>query len=508
MSQPATTPQHHATLPRQRVHVSHYQRRRLSLHAVAQQPRSEGLRLIPVATVGLDMAAAAVAVVLASLLHPLLFNTGAPDDLVPGLEVAGPLVVLGWLLCLAVFGAYDRRVFGATSEEFSRVLRAGFGCAALVGVGSYLARFDLSRGWFALMFVLGTISLLLARAAVRASLKRSRAKGYLQQRVLIVGDSAHIEAVSAVLSREAWLGYDVVGALAPASTGAVTASGIPVLGDVDLVAETAREAGADVVLLAGGAVTSPSRLREVAWQLEDSHVQLVVAPSVTEVSAERVRVRPVGGLPLIHLEKPRAAKAARWLKRAFDVVGVLVLIAAASPVLAAAALCVRRHDGGPVFFRQERIGRDGLPFLCFKFRTMAVNAEALLEQVLADQGQAHGVFAKLKVDPRITRPGRFLRRFSLDELPQLFNVLSGDMSLVGPRPQTAKEVALYDGHMARRLHVRPGMTGLWQVSGRSDLTPEESIRLDNYYVDNWSMVQDLSILARTVGAVVGSRGAY
>ena len=215
----------------------------------------------------------------------------------------------------------------------------------------------------------------------------------------------------------------------------------------------------------------------------------------------------MGGLPLIHIEPPTWSDASRWGKRTFDLVGSSLLILAFAPLLAFTALQVKAHDRGPVFFRQIRTGKDGEAFSCLKFRTMCVDAEARLAALHAQTGYTGGLF-KMQDDPRVTRPGRWLRRFSIDELPQLFNVWRGDMSLVGPRPPLPIEVEKYDADASRRLHVRPGMTGLWQVSGRSDLTYAEAIRLDLYYVDNWSMVQDLAILTRTLGAVLASRGAY
>ena len=286
-----------------------------------------------------------------------------------------------------------------------------------------------------------------------------------------------------------------------------TPGGVPVIGDSGGLAGTAREVGADIIFLAGGAFDSPEDLRDVSWDLEDERVQIVVAPNVTDVSRERVRIRPVGGLPLIHLEKPRASKASRWGKRAFDIVGSTCLLIVFSPLLIASALAVVWHDRGPVLFRQSRIGRDGQRFQCWKLRTMVPDAEGLLESLHERHGYDGGLF-KIRDDPRVTRPGRFLRRYSIDELPQLVNVLLGDMSLVGPRPPLEAEVAQYDRSMRRRLRVRPGMSGLWQVSGRSDLAWSEAIRLDLYYVENWSMLQDLVILARTFAAVVGRRGAY
>jgi exopolysaccharide biosynthesis polyprenyl glycosylphosphotransferase len=244
------------------------------------------------------------------------------------------------------------------------------------------------------------------------------------------------------------------------------------------------------------------------WALEERRVQVIVVPSLTDVSEDRIRVRPVAGLPLVHLERPQSQQAGRWLKRSFDVIGSAALLVFASPVLLAVALAVRFHDGGPVLFRQTRVGRDGREFECLKFRSMEVNAEQRLDALNALRDGGNTVLFKMVEDPRITRPGRIIRRFSLDELPQLWNVLQGDMSLVGPRPPLPHEVEQYHSDVMRRLRVRPGMTGLWQVSGRSDLSWEETVRLDLYYVDNWSMVQDLAILARTLQAVLGSRGAY
>ena len=423
--------------------------------------------------------------------------------------MAAPLIALGWIVSIALAGGYQEKLFGAGTDEYRRVVAASVATGALTGIGSFIMKFDLSRGFYALTLVLGPAFLFLGRVLLRTAMNKARAQGALTHRALIVGTELHVDEVAQVLSRESWLGYDVVGALTPGSTAlGETPSGVPILGGTESAAGIAEDVHAEVVLFAGGAVESGAELRQLAWDLEDSDCEVIVAPSLTEVSRERVTVRPVGGLPLLHVEKPRAALSVRWAKRTFDFLGSLTLLLLLSPVLLFAAFQVWRFDGGPILFRHQRIGRDGDTFGCWKFRTMVVDAEARLAEVLSEQGIEHGMFAKLKVDPRITGPGHWLRRFSVDELPQLLNVLRGDMSLVGPRPQVEDEVAQYDDAMARRLHVRPGMTGLWQVSGRSDLSLEEAVRLDLYYVDNWSMIQDLTILARTFSAVFGSRGAY
>ena len=330
----------------------------------------------------------------------------------------------------------------------------------------------------------------------------------LSHRVLIAGTSDHIDEIARVLSRESWLGYHVVGAVTPMTdVREETATGVPVVGNVDEVSSIAPHLNADVVFFAGGAIESGRQLRRHGWELAEHGVHVVVAPSVTDVSRERVRIRPVGGLPLMHLDPPGSTDAVRWGKRLFDIVGSLGLLLALSPIFLFAAARIKADDGGPILFRQTRIGTARHEFECLKLRTMVVDAEDRLLDLHDQIGYMTGLF-KMQDDPRITKPGRWLRRFSIDELPQLWNVLRGDMSLVGPRPPLPREVATYDYFATRRLQVRPGMTGLWQVSGRSDLSWDETVRLDLYYVDNWSMVQDLTILARTFGAVISPRGAY
>ena len=472
------------------------------------QTPNNALRSLPIAAFALDLAIIAAVGYVAALgrEHLRFFEQSA--RIVDTLGMAGPLMVAGWLAVLLSFGTYRSNVFGAGTDEFKRVFNASVVAAGLVGVGCYLARFTLSRGFFMLFFVLGIPLLILGRLLLRRALHSARRRGVLQQHVLIAGSRSHIDEIASVLRRESWLGYRVAGALTPAwDLSEETATGIPVLGNADEASSVAKQCGADVIFFAGGALGSASQMRKVVWELEGASVQVVVAPSVTDISNDRIRVRPVGGLPLMHIDPPSAMDASRWGKRLFDVVGSFLLLIGFAPLLALAALQVYLHDRGPVLFRQSRVGQEGRDFRCLKFRTMVTDAEARLAALHEEHGHEGGLF-KVKDDPRITGPGRWMRRFSVDELPQLVNVLLGHMSLVGPRPPLPHEVASYDSDTHRRLRVRPGMTGLWQVSGRSDLSWSEAIRLDLYYVDNWSMVQDLSILSRTLGAVFGSRGAY
>ncbi|WP_159736812.1 sugar transferase, partial [Arthrobacter sp. 9V] len=340
-------------------------------------------------------------------------------------------------------------------------------------------------------------------------LARSRARGEHLQDVLIVGDAEDVRYVGARIAAAPSAGYRVravVTDCAPAGArvdlGAATA---PVVGGIDDVLAHARAEGVSAVVVAGAVRGGHARLRRLGWQLEEHGVELVVSSPLADIAAGRVHERPVDGLPLMHVETPDYRR--RMGKRALDVVGAVLGLALLSPVLAAVALAVRADDGGPGFFRQVRVGRGGAEFPILKFRTMCVDAEARMA-ALQSENQGAGPLFKMQDDPRVTRVGAFLRRTSLDELPQLWNVLTGSMSLVGPRPALPREVALYEDFADRRLLVTPGITGLWQVSGRSDLDWAEGVRLDLHYVENWSFLHDLVILARTVPSVLRSRGAY
>ena len=478
---------------------------------------SRALRALPLTALVLDLALVTATVATGHLqpqpLRRLRSHRAGVSPTTDGLTlsesvalVALPLV-LGWIALIALRGGYDRGVFGAGADEYKSVVNASLLTAALLGIGCYLSKFQLSRQFFIVAFLIGPVLLVAGRFLLRRSLHRARRHGALAQRTVVVGSDEHVDAVASVLARETWLGYDVLGAVVPAGTAAETEGGIQVLGDVEEAAALIRAYEADVVFVVGGAFDAPLAMRNLVWDLEADNVQVIMAPGVTDVSSERIRVRPVAGLPLLHLDRPRSQDALRWAKRTFDIVGSATLLAIVSPVMVWAAWQIKRHDGGPILFRQTRVGRDGDYFTCLKFRSMVVDAERVLAELHSEAGYDEGLF-KLERDPRITKPGQWIRRYSVDELPQLINVLRGDMSLVGPRPPLPLEVDRYTLMQSRRLRVRPGMTGLWQVSGRSDLSWTESIRLDLYYVDNWSMIQDLVILARTVGAVLSSRGAY
>ena len=467
---------------------------------------SRSARLVPLLACGVDLAVLALSGIAAVLGRQHIALFAPRDDVVEIVTLAAVPLLLGWMAMLRAVGAYSPDLFGAGTEEYKRVVRASLLGAGLIGIGCYLTDFPLSRGFFILAFCLGTAMLVLGRLLLRRSLQRTRERGHLREGVIIAGDPRHIDDLAAVLRREAWLGYTVLGALTTSGSLVETEAGIPVLGKTSSAAAVIEATNAEVVIFAEGAFGSSTELRRIMWALERLSVQAIVVPSLTDVSSQRLKVRPVAGLPLVHLGSPRALHASRWAKRAFDVVGGTCLLVALTPLIVVTALAIKLHDGGPVLFRQIRVGRDGNPFGCLKFRSMVVDAERRLAELMADHERSSVLF-KMVHDPRVTRPGRWIRRFSLDELPQLWNVVRGQMSLVGPRPPLPDEVARYEDDMNRRLRVRPGMTGLWQVSGRSDLSWDETVRLDLYYVDNWSMMQDLAILARTLSAPSSARAA-
>lgn len=416
------------------------------------------------------------------------------------------VVPIAWLATLALFGAYSLPHLQTGFDEYRRLMGASLALAGIVGVGCYLLNYELSRMFFIVAFVFGVPMLVLLRYARRRLFARLRTMGAVSAPVLIAGSVGHIDAVVRVLRREKWLGYRVVGALASGAQ-TETPEGLAILGDVSDVADLSRELDVGAVIFAEGSFSDSQASKRTAWELEHLSTQMIVVPALSDISATRLVTRPVGGLPLVHVAHPQAVAASRWSKRLFDVVGACLLLVASAPLIVAAALAIKRDDGGPVFFKQTRVGRWGREFECLKIRSMVVDADAR-KASLASSNEASGVLFKMARDPRVTRVGGFIRRFSIDELPQFLNVLRGEMSLVGPRPALPEEVARYDRDTVRRLDVRPGLTGLWQVSGRSDLPWDETVRLDVFYVDNWSMVQDLVILARTARAVLGSTGAY
>lgn len=425
--------------------------------------------------------------------------------------VVGPVLVLAWLATLKLLRCYDDRVLGYGADEYRRVTGAGLRLAAVIAIGDYILGVGVARGFLAISFAVGTVGLVVARFVARKHLHWARRRGTgWSRRVLAVGDTAHVLELLHTLRREPYAGYQVVGACIPDALLAPVPQrldGVPVLGSFRAIPDAAAAVGADTVAVTASGELTATRLRRLGWQLEGTGIDLVLAPALTDVAGPRIHTRPVAGLPLIHVEAPEFRGARKVFKAFVDRTVSFLALALMLPLLLLIAAAVKLDSAGPVIFRQIRVGRGGQEFGVYKFRTMVVDADAMLAK-LAARNETDGLMFKMRDDPRVTRVGRFLRKWSLDELPQLANVLFGHMSLIGPRPPLPSEVARYDGDVARRLLVKPGMTGLWQVSGRSDLSWEDGIRLDLYYVENWSLAADLTILWKTFGAVVRSRGAY
>lgn len=471
-----------------------------------EQAKRPGRQVWPTITLATDITALALsgAIVLASPVGQGWVVANGAGSVV---GAAAVLMVL-WMAMLRLLGAYSARIENATTE-LRRASSAGVISLGLTATGFLVLDQRLPRDSTLTLFAIMMATVLAQRWLLNRLVGSARRRGVFTTPVLLVGDHNHVDAVARVLRRESWLGYTVVGALVPEDLP-FTPSGLPVLGRVADAPSLIAEYRAGAVIFAEGSFADSASFRRMAWELEELDVDMIVVPGLTDISASRISAQPIAGLPLVHIGRPQAVRASHWFKRLFDVIAATVFLILSLPVIAVLALSIKLEDGGPVLFRQTRIGLKGAQFECLKFRSMVMDAEARLA-ALADEARkagASGPLFKMTFDPRITKVGRFMRRYSLDELPQFWNVLKGDMSIVGPRPALPSEVAQYDTDARRRLEIRPGLTGLWQVSGRSNLSWDDTVRLDLYYVDNWSMAQDLSILARTAVAVFGSSGSY
>ncbi|HEX8346448.1 MAG TPA: sugar transferase [Actinoplanes sp.] len=414
-----------------------------------------------------------------------------------------------WLGVLALTHAYERRLLFVGGDEYQRIIRAGVRLTVAMALASYVFNASLARGYLLIVLIVTTILSLLGRFGLRRLLQRARRRGVYMRRVLIVGHAGAVATVTRQLHRRYYHGLQVIGACLPASHLADGASvvDVPIFGTLSAAANAAAAAEADTVVVLSCPEMDGTMVRRLAWELERDDIDLIVSASIVDTTADRIVVRPIDGLPMMHIEHPHLEGGRRLVKSAFDVAVAAFLLVVLAPVFLAVALAVRLDTRGPVFFRQVRVGRHGAEFRIFKFRTMTVDAEQRLEGI-RHSNESAGLLFKIRADPRVTRVGRLLRRHSLDELPQLLNVLTGDMSLVGPRPPLPSEVEKYPHDVRRRLVVKPGMTGLWQVSGRSDLSWDESVQLDLRYVENWSLTVDLVILMRTAMVVMRGSGAY
>jgi exopolysaccharide biosynthesis polyprenyl glycosylphosphotransferase len=461
-------------------------------------------RHAPLLIVG-DLVCATLGVLLACVLRPHHFDLGSVSL---ALAVAAPI---GWVVLVALNRGYEVRFLGAGSSEFARLFYAFLQCVALMTFGSYAVDPHATRDLTVLALPATLLCSLAYRAVGRTWLHRRRARGQSVIGVVAVGSPEAVAQFADTMRENSAAGMRVVGACVPGAerraTRALRERDIPVIGDLDSVLQAVADSGAQrVAVLAGD--TAALSVRRIAWQLEGADAELVVVPGIEDVSGRRLHIQPVAGVPLLHVDEPQFGGVGRAIKSIFDRTAALLGLLILSPVLLLLALLVKLTSEGPALFVQTRVGRDGRTFRMIKFRSMYSGAERQVSELKNRNEAADGLLFKIRNDPRVTPVGRFLRKSSLDELPQLFNVLTGSMSLVGPRPALPSEVAQYGQTVYRRLLVKPGLTGLWQVSGRSDLSWEESVRLDLHYVENWSLALDAAVLARTARVVFSAAGAY
>jgi exopolysaccharide biosynthesis polyprenyl glycosylphosphotransferase len=467
----------------------------------------------------------------------LLLLVGA-DALVGGIAAAVPGSIsdtLSWghrvaLLCLvslvvwpvaiALCRGYRRNRIGIGFDEPGAVIRAGM---LVVVAGALPAGFmavptgaldpNGALTLYALLKLVATatpfavVLSLLVRFFAHKVLHLLQRRGRSLRHVIVAGSFGAAQQLSERILREPDAGMKVIGICLPSSElPRPVVDGIPVIGSLGQVPQVVRTMGCDAVAVTSDDATRYNYLRELAWSLEGAGVELLVDPGLVEVAGPRMHIRPLMGFPLLHVEEPHFTGWRRLVKRLSDIVLTSVGLLIIAPLMICIAAVIKLQDGGPVIFRQSRIGREGKPFTMLKFRSMVVDAEERKLELMSFNEGKGGLF-KLNRDPRVTPFGQFLRSLSLDELPQLFNVLGGSMSLVGPRPHLAAELAQMPSEASRRSLVTPGLTGLWQVSGRSDLEGDAAVRLDLRYVENWSLTLDLQILWKTLSAVLAKRGA-
>ena len=437
------------------------------------------------------------------VLSVVVLSHAGPASATDAVAVAG--VTAAWGLLLWRAGGYDWHRLGYGAEEFRTIARCAVELVAALSVLAFALQQQLPRRYVLVAVPALALATAVYRQLLRTRLHAARSRGDDLLRTLVVGAPRTARACTADLNANRHNGFEVVGmCLTPMQTDAEPMP-VPVWGTVSDVPPVVVEHQIDVVLVADRGLSGES-LRRLSWALERTGTELVVAAGIVEVASSRTRMRPAAGLSLIHLKGPTHVHAPR-LKEVVDRAAAAVLLVLSLTVLAVAMAAVRLSGPGPIFYRQTRIGRNGQPFVMYKLRTMVPDADREVSR-LAAYSDRDGLMFKMRRDPRVTPVGRWLRRFSLDEIPQLWNVMRGDMALVGPRPPLPEEYLQYQDAVHRRLHVKPGVTGLWQVSGRSDLSWEESIRLDLRYVDNWSIGLDLQILWKTMRAVLRGHGAY
>lgn len=421
------------------------------------------------------------------------------------------LIAAAWMFALGAYRTRDPRIVGIGVDEYKRVVSATVALLGVLAILCLLFQVDIARSYFALAFPLGVAGLIGSRWVLRRWLTRQRTKGHFLSQVLVLGKPKDVSYVVNQIEKKSGAAYHVVGVCLTGNSGMKWLSfgrrAVPVVPEASSIVEAVREFGADAVIVAGPGKGGGKYIQELGWQLEESATELILTTGLTNVAGPRIHARPVEGLPLMHVELPQYTGARHTLKRLFDIVASASALLFLLPVFLLLAILIKRDSHGKVLFRQERVGKDGKKFLMIKFRSMVESAEDDLSGLL-DQNEGAGMLFKMQHDPRVTEVGRWMRKYSLDELPQFWNILRGDMSLVGPRPPLQREVDGYKNRVHRRLYIKPGLTGMWQTNGRSELNWRDSVRLDLYYVENWSLAGDLIIIWRTALQMIKPVGAY
>ena len=478
-----------------------------------QWKRSYRLRLFAVDTIA----------VVAAVILALIARFGVPPGGSPQghngwsfVAIYSVGLAIAWLAALGFTQSRDLSLAGIGVEEYRRVLTATAWVFGIIAAGGLLLHDQIARGYLVIALPVGLACLFAGRYLLRRHLAKKRSRGEFTNHVVVLGEPDSIVSLCNSFDRAKFAGYKVVGACVPDLDREIgdaletSAGQVPILGDTGSVEAALRLTGADALAVAAVERLGHENIRRMAWRLDLLRVDLIVVPGMTDIAGPRLKVRPIDNVPLFHIARPgHDAGPSRYGKWIFDLAFASVALVFLSPVLTAVAIAIKLDDRGPVFFRQQRPGLHGKPFRILKFRTMSVTGDTSQNAERAPVEPLNEVFfAKSESDNRVTRVGRFLRKTSLDEIPQLFNVLAGSMSIVGPRPLIPGEGLRVEHYMERRALVKPGITGLWQISGRSDVSAEERIRLDHSYIDNWSLLWDIVIVLRTVRAVLRRRGAY
>jgi exopolysaccharide biosynthesis polyprenyl glycosylphosphotransferase len=481
-------------------------------HSLADRPRTRKswMRRYALLLICADAAAGLIATYVAYMVRPAVgagqVQSGYLGDRVSYIQLAA-LSLGAWLVMLAISGAYRGKHVTADDRSYRVPVLSAVRLVALVAIGSYAFRADLARMMVLAYFATLAVSVVVGRGIVNLILGHARRLGRAQARVMIVGPRRSVHDFTDHLLARPDHNCDVVAVCATGSASDLTVRGrsFPVMGSPDQVIEAAHAVGADAVVVANPAGFADLSLQQIAWELERSGIDLLVAPDTVSLAGPRLQVSALRGLPVMKVNHPRPESVIRSVHFGLSRLLGTALVLMALPVLVGVALAVRLGSEGPVFYRQKRIGYKGQEFEMLKFRSMVPDAEDLLPRLI-DLNEHDGALFKIQDDPRVTTVGRILRKYSLDELPQLLNVVRGEMALVGPRPCLAREMTRFGEAEYRRFMVRPGMTGLWQVSGGSKLPWSEAVKTDLYYVDNWSPTLDLNILARTVRVVLAGKG--